>query len=41
MLYPIELLRHRTGNECCTVEDGVHVNQHIGICHVIRGAFCL
>ena len=41
MLYPIELLRRRAGNERCTTEDGVHVNQHTGICHVIHGAFCL
>ncbi len=35
MLYPIELLRHRTVG----ATDGVHVNGQALICHVVRRLF--
>ena len=40
MLYPIELLRHKTGSGRRAVE-GVHVNQQQAVCHASDRAFCL
>lgn len=39
MLYPIELLRHKSGATKRGAMDGVHVNGRAGFCHVVRRAF--
>ena len=40
MLYPIELLRHRSAAGA-TRQEGVHLNQPTGVCHAKDRAFCL
>jgi hypothetical protein len=39
MLYPIELLRHRSTTKKRGAMDGVHVNGQACFCHVVRWAF--
>ena len=39
MLYPIELLRHKSPRKECAAMDGVHVNGQARFCHVVRRAF--
>ena len=39
MLYPIELLRHRSTMKKRGAMDGVHVNGQACFCHVVRWAF--
>ena len=39
MLYPIELLRHKSAAKKRGAMDGVHVNGRAGFCHVVRGLF--
>ncbi len=39
MLYPIELLRHKSSAKECEAMDGVHVNGQARFCHVVRGLF--
>ena len=39
MLYPIELLRHRSTTKKRDAMDGVHVNGQACFCHVVRWAF--
>ena len=39
MLYPIELLRHKSTAKKRGAMDGVHVNGRAGFCHVVRRLF--
>jgi hypothetical protein len=39
MLYPIELLRHKSPRKECGAMDGVHVNGQARFCHVVRRLF--
>ncbi|EJM65947.1 hypothetical protein PMI31_05506 [Pseudomonas sp. GM55] len=39
MLYPIELLRHKSAATKRGAMDGVHVNGRAGFCHVVRRLF--
>jgi hypothetical protein len=39
MLYPIELLGHKSAAKKRGAMDGVHVNGRAGFCHVVRWAF--
>jgi hypothetical protein len=39
MLYPIELLRHKSNATKGGAMDGVHVNGHACICHVVHRFF--
>ncbi len=39
MLYPIELLRHKLPARIHRAIDGVHVNGHARLCHVIHRLF--
>ena len=39
MLYPIELLRHKSPAKECGAMDGMHVNGQARFCHVVRRAF--
>ncbi len=39
MLYPIELLRHKSAVKKRGAMDGVHVNGRARICHVVRRLF--
>ena len=39
MLYPIELLRHKSTTKKRGAMDGVHVNGQARFCHVVRRAF--
>lgn len=39
MLYPIELLRHKSTAKKRSAMDGVHVNGQARFCHVVRWAF--
>ncbi len=39
MLYPIELLRHKSAAKKRDAMDGVHVNGRACICHVVRRLF--
>jgi len=39
MLYPIELLRHKSTTKKRGAMDGVHVNGQACFCHVVLWAF--
>lgn len=39
MLYPIELLGQRSATRTGGAKDGVHVNGHAVVCHVVPGLF--
>lgn len=39
MLYPIELLRHKSAAKKRGAMDGVHVNGRACFCHVVHGFF--